>query len=137
MHSDFPLRAGSLTFAMLSLALLLGVPTAARAGTLMDALSPQARSNVDAMVRYAVAYDHCRGNYELDDHEADAFVALLSQAVEELPQYATLDADGRKVLMLNLLNEMQNAAAQAPAPDCAVARIGGKRVSIEDVASRS
>ena len=136
MHTDSPGRAGSLTFAALTLALILIAPVAARAGALMDALSPEARSNVDAMIRYAVAYDHCRGNYELDDHETDAFVALLSRAVQELPQYATLDADGRKVLTLNLLNEMQNEAAHAPPPDCSVARIGGKRVSIEDVAVR-
>ena len=74
---------------------------------------------------------------ELDDHEADSFVAMLSEAIQELPQYATLDVDGRKVLLLNLLMEMQREAAAAPAPDCTVARIGGKRVSVEHPGSRS
>ena len=89
------------------------------------------------VVQYAVAYDHCRGDYELDDREADSFVAMLSEAIQELPQYTTLDVDSRKALLLNLLMEMQREAAAAPAPDCAVARIGGKRVSIEHPGSRS
>jgi hypothetical protein len=97
----------------------------------MDTLSPEARRNVDKMVEYAVAYDHCRGDYELDDREADSFVRLLSGAVQELPQYVLLDADGRKVLLLNLLMEMQREAAAAPPPDCTVARVGGKRVAVE------
>jgi hypothetical protein len=118
-----------LTFAAtLAVACMLAVPAGAYAGALMDALSPQARRNVDTVVRYAVAYDHCRGDYELDDREVDSFVGLLSDALQELPQYATLDADGRKAMLLNLVMEMQREAAAAPAPDCAVARIGGKRV---------
>ena len=72
-----------------------------------------------------------RGDYELDDHEADSFVGLLSDAVQEFPQYRLLDADGRKALLLNLVMEMQREAAAAPPPDCAVARVGGKRVSLE------
>jgi hypothetical protein len=128
---------GSLTFAAtLALACMLAAPAGARAGALMDALSPQARRNVDTVVQYAVAYDHCRGDYEIDDRQADSFVALLSEAIQELPQYATLDVDARKVLLLNLPMEMQREAAVAPAPDCAVARIGGKRVSLERPGSR-
>ena len=123
------MRIGSLTFAAtLAVACMLAVPAGAYAGALMDALSPQARRNVDTVVQYAVAYDHCRGDYELDDREVDSFVGLLSDALQELPQYATLDADGRKAMLLNLVMEMQREAAAAPAPDCAVARIGGKRV---------
>ena len=122
----------SLTFAAtLVVACLLAAPAGARAETLLDALSPQARRTVDRVVQYAVAYDHCRGNYELDDREADSVVAVLTEAVQELPGYAALDSDGRKVLLMNLLMEMQREAAAAPAPDCAVARIGGKRVSVE------
>jgi hypothetical protein len=124
---------GSLTFAVtLAVTCILAAPAGARAGALMDALSPQARQNVDNVVRYAVAYDRCRGNYELDDGEADSFVAVLSDAMQELPQYATLDVEGRKVLLLNLLMEMEREAAAAPAPDCAMANIGGKRVSLEN-----
>ncbi len=97
----------------------------------MDSLSPEARRNVDRIVEYAVAYDHCRGDYELDDREADSFVRQMTEAVQELPQYVLLDADGRKALLLNLVMEMQRKAAAAPPPDCAVARVGGKRVSLE------
>lgn len=124
-------RAASLTFAAAFAVGLLAAPAATRAGALMDALSPEARRNVDRMVEYAVSYDHCRGDYELDDREADSFVRLLSDAVQALPQYALLDADGRRVLLLNLLMEMQREAATAPPPDCAVARVGGKRVAVE------
>lgn len=137
MRSDRSCGVGSLTFAAaLAVACMLAAPTA-RAGALLDALSPQARRSVDMVVQYAVAYDHCRGDYELDDREADSFVGMLSEAIQELPQYATLDADGRKALLLNLLMEMQREAAVAPAPDCAVARIGGKRVSVDHPGSRS
>jgi hypothetical protein len=97
----------------------------------MDALSPEARLSVHRIVEYAVAYDHCRGDYELDDREADSFVRQMTEAVQGLPQYALQDADGRKVLLLNLMMEMQREAAAAPPPDCAVARVGGKRVSLE------
>ena len=135
MHPNRSCRVGSLTFAaMLILAFFLVAPAGAHAGELMDALSRQARRDVDRVVRYAVAYDHCRGDYQLDDHEADSFVVLLSEAIQELPQYVALDVDGRKVLLLNLLVEMQREAATAPAPDCTVARVGGKRVSLEQPA---
>jgi hypothetical protein len=122
-------RVGRFTFAaMLCLALMLAAPAGARAGQLIDALSPQARRTVDELVRYSVEYDHCRGTYEMSDGEADAIVAQLSEVVQDLPQYAKLEPDGRKVLLLNLLFEMQREAAAAPAPDCSVARVGGKRV---------
>ncbi len=131
MQFDRFCRAGSLTLAAaLAAACMLAAP-AARAGAILDALSPQTRHNIDRVVEYAVAYDHCRGDYELDDHEADSIVATLTAAIQELPQYSALDGDGRKVLLLNLLMEMQREAAAAPAPDCTVARIGGKRVSVE------
>lgn len=120
-------RAAALAFAAFAVA-LFAAPAGARAGALMDALSPEARRQIDKVVKYAVAYDHCRGDYQLDDREADSYVRLLSDAVQELPQYALLGADGRKVLLLNLLMEMEREAAAAPAPDCAVARVGGKRV---------
>jgi hypothetical protein len=136
MRFDRSSSAGALKFAaVLAAACMLAAP-AARAGAILDALTPQARHNVDRVVQYAVGYDHCRGDYELDDHDADAFLAVLSEAIQELPQYATLDGDGRKVLLLNLLMEMQREAAAAPAPDCAVARIGGKRVAVEWSRSR-
>ncbi len=132
MRPDRSCGVVSLTFAAtLAVACLLAAPAGARAEALLDALSPQARRTVDRVVQYAVAYDHCRGDYELDDREADSIVALLTEAMQELPGYAALDGDGRKVLLLNLLMEMQREAAAAPAPDCTVARIGGKRVSVE------
>jgi hypothetical protein len=138
MRSDRTCSVGSLIFAAtLVVACLLVAPAGARAERLMDALSPKARHNLELMVRYAVAYDHCRGDYELDDREADSFVAMLTEAVQELPQYAALDSDERKVLLLNLLLEMQQEAAAAPAPDCAVARIGGKRVRLDRAEPRS
>ena len=122
---------GPLTFVTVLAALCVFAAPAAYGGAILDALSPQARHKVERLVQNAVAYDHCRGDYELDDSEADSIVATLSQAVQELPEYATLDADGRKALLLNLLMEMQREAAAAPAPDCTVARIGGKRVAVE------
>jgi hypothetical protein len=137
MRSNRSRDAGSLTLAATLVAVCMLAAPAARAGALLDALSPQARHNIDRVVQYAVAYDHCRGDYELGDREADSFVVMLSEAIQELPQYTTLDVDGRKVLLLNLLMEMQREAATAPAPDCAVARIGGKRVSVEHPGSRS
>jgi hypothetical protein len=129
MQPDPSSRVGFFTFAAtLCLAFMLAAPAGVRAGQLMDTLSPQARRTVDDLVRYAVAYDRCRGDYEMSDAEADAIVARLSEAVQELPQYAKLEPDGRKVLLLNLLFEMQREAATAPAPDCSVARVGGKGV---------
>jgi hypothetical protein len=123
-------RAARLMFASVAVA-LFAAPAGAYAGALIDALSPEARRNLERIVEYAVAYDHCRGDYELDDREADSFVRQMTEAVQGLPQYALLDADGRKVLLLNLAMEMQREAAAAPPPDCAVARVGGKRVSLE------
>lgn len=114
--------------ALLCLALALAAPTPARAGALIDALSPQARHTIDELVRYAVAYDHCRGDYVMSDAEADTIVAQLTQAASELPQYAQLEPDGRKALLLNLLFEMRQAAASVPVPDCSVARVGGNPV---------
>jgi hypothetical protein len=128
MQPDPSSRVGLFTFAaMLCLALMLAAPAGTRAGQLIDALSLPARRTVDELVRYSVEYDHCRGTYEMSDAEADAIVAQLSEAVQDLPQYATLAPDGRKVLLLNLLMEMRREAAAAPAPDCSVARVGGKR----------
>ncbi len=130
-------RVDLFTFAaMLCLALMLAAPASTHAGQLIDALSLQARRTVDELVRYSVEYDHCRGTYEMSDAEADAIVAQLSEAVHDLPQYAKLEPDGRKVLLLNLLLEMQREAAAAAAPDCAVARVGGsasKDASIQGV----
>jgi len=123
--------------AMLSLGLMLAAPAGAQAGGLMDALSPQARRSIYELVSYAVAYDYCRGDYQMADDEADSIVVLLSEAIQELPQYAELEPDGRRVLLLNLLVEMQQEAAAAPVPDCSVARVGGKRVSLEQSAPRS
>ena len=113
---------------MLCLALTLAAPAGTRAGHLIDDLPPQARRTIDAVVRYSVEYDHCRGAYQMGDAEADAIVAQLSEAIQDLPQYANLEADERKVLLLNLLLEMQQAAAVAPVPDCSVARVARKRI---------
>ena len=86
MRSNRSCGVGSLTFAAtLVVACMLAAPAGARAGALLDALSPQARHNIDRVVQYAVAYDHCRGDYELDDREADSFVVMLSEAIQELP----------------------------------------------------
>jgi hypothetical protein len=112
---------------MLILAVLLALPAGARAGELMDALSPKARTSVERVVRYAVEYDNCRGDQEMGDEEADFFVELLSESIKEHPQYATLDAEGRQVLLLNLILEMQQEVLAAPAPDCAVVRAAGQR----------
>jgi len=136
MQSVSSCSVGSLTSAAALAAVCILAAPAARGGPILDALTAPTRHNVERVVQYAVAYDHCRGDYELEDQEADSIVAVLSQAIQELPEYSTLDADGRKVLLLNLLMEMQREAAAAPAPDCAVARIGGKRVSAEPPASR-
>ena len=115
----------SLTF---SAALLLASMCAGtQAGEIMDAVSPQARSNLDMVVRHAVEYDHCMRDSELDEQSVDAYIELMTDALAELPQYPALDSDGRKVLLLNLMFELQQAAMTAPAPDCAMARVGGKR----------
>jgi hypothetical protein len=99
-------------------AVLCILPAPAQSGEVLDALSSQARRTADMLVRQAVVYDNCRGRAELDDEAAEFYVDLLSQALTEHPQYGTLDADGRKVLLLNLLHEMQQAVDAAPAPDC-------------------
>lgn len=114
--------------AVLAVPLMLAAPAAVHAGEIMDALSPQARDDVDRIVRYSVAYESCRADWELDEAEIDGFVARLSQALKELPYYSSLDRDGRKVLLFNLLLEMQMEAQSVPAPDCSVVRVGGKRV---------
>jgi len=137
MRSDRSYSVDLLTVAAAFAAACMLAAPAAHGGAILDALSPQARHNIDRLVQYAVAYDHCRGDYEMDDGEADAIVTTLSEAVQELPQYAGLDSDGRKALLLNLLMEMQREAAAAPAPDCTVARIGGKRVAADPVGLRS
>ena len=138
MHIVRYCRVGPAKFAAtLALAVLFTVPFGAQAGELMDALSPEARQTVDQVVQDAVAYDRCRGEWEMEDHEVDSYVELLSETVKELPQYSALDPEGRKVLLLNLLVEMQQAAMATPAPDCAVVRIGGQRASLEVPAARS
>ena len=60
--------------------------------------------------------------------EMQSYVDLISAALADLPQYEALDADGRKLLLINLLGELQREALAAPAPDCTVARVGGQRV---------
>jgi hypothetical protein len=99
-------------------AVLCILPAPVQSGEILDTLSPQARRTADLLVRQAVVHDHCPGRAELDDEAADFYLDLLSQALEEHPQYRTLDADARKVALLNLLHEMQEAAEAAPAPDC-------------------
>jgi len=94
--------------------------------SLIDALSVQARRTVDDLVRYSVEYDHCRGTYEMSDVEADAIVAQLSEAVEDLPQYAKLDHRRPQDAAAQPAVRMQQAAATAPQP-CSVVRVGGKR----------
>lgn len=112
-------RARATALAASSLmAVLCVLPTAAQAGEILDALSSQARRTADMLVRQAVVYDNCPGRAELDDEAAEFYVDLLSQTLMEHPQYRTLNVDGRKVLLLNLLHEMQDAAEAAPAPDC-------------------
>ena len=94
------------------------VPAEARAGEILDALSSQARRTADMLVRQAVVHDQCPGRAALDDEAADFYVDLLSETLMEQPQYRALEADGRKVLLLNLLQELQEQADSAPAPDC-------------------
>jgi hypothetical protein len=89
-----------------------------RAGQILDALSAQARRPADMLVRQAVVHDNCPGRAELEDEAANFYVDLLSETLMEQPQYRALDADGRKVLLLNLLHELQEQADSAPAPDC-------------------
>lgn len=125
MQSARSRSAGSLTFAVTVWLAL--TPVGAHAGELMDAVSPQARITLDRVVRDAVEYDHCRVDWDLGEQDVDAYVELLRETIKELPQYATLDGDGRKVLLLNLLVELQREAMAAPPPDCSVARMGGKR----------
>jgi hypothetical protein len=100
----------------------------ARAGELMDAVSAESRAKLDMVVRHAVEYDHCGSNQALDDGQIQMYVDVISEALAELPRYAELDADARRVLQTNLLIELQQAALAAPAPDCALARVGGQRV---------
>ena len=119
-------RVTSLTFA--GAAVLAAVWSGAQAGQIMDAVSPQARANLETVVRHAVEYKHCRGDQPLDEPSVQSYVDLLSEALDDLPQYATLDADGHKVLLINLLVELQQEALSAPVPDCALARVGGQRV---------
>src|SRR5512134_256579 len=121
----FP-RLTSLTFA--AAVLLTAFCTGARAGQIMDAVSPQSRANLEMVVRHAVEYDHCRPDQQLDDAQIQSYVDVISEALADLPQYVELDADGRKTLLINLLVELQQEALAAPAPDCAMARVGGKRV---------
>jgi hypothetical protein len=99
-------------------AVLCTLPTPVQSGEILDTLSPEARRTADMLVRQAVVHDRCPGHAELDDEAADFYVDLLSQALGEQPQYRALDADGRKVALLNLLHEMREAADAAPAPDC-------------------
>jgi hypothetical protein len=118
----------SLTFA--AALLLASMCAGAKAGEIIDAVSPQARTTLDTVVRHAVEYDHCRRDSDLDEQSVNSYIELLSEALAELPQYAALDSDGRKVVLLNLLFELQQEAMAAPAPDCAMARVGGKRASL-------
>jgi hypothetical protein len=94
------------------------LPAPVQSGEILDTLSSEARRTADMLVRQSVVYDHCPGRAELDDETAEFYVTLLSEALTEHPQYRTLDEDGRKGLLLNLLHEMQEAADAAPAPDC-------------------
>lgn len=129
MHSNCYMRAmAKATVAIPALLLMFAAPAAVHAGKIMDALSPQARDDVQQIIEYSVVYDHCRAEWEMDDAEADGFVARLSQAISGLPQYTALNGDDRKVLLLNLMLEMQVEARSLPAPDCTTARVGGKRV---------
>ena len=124
----------SLTFA--AALLLASMCAGAQAGEIMNSVSPQARSNLEMVVRHAVEYDHCMRESELDEQSVDAFIEVMTDALAELPQYAALDNDDRKVLLLNLMVELEQAAMAAPAPDCAMARVGGKRASRSDRPAR-
>jgi hypothetical protein len=104
--------------AMCLMTLLCVVSAEARAGEILDGLSSQARRTADMLVRQAVVHDHCPGRVELDEQVANFYVDLLSDTLMEQPQYRALDTDGRKVLLLNLLQELQEQADSAPAPDC-------------------
>jgi hypothetical protein len=110
-------RASALAATCL-MTVLCVVPARIRAGELLDTLSAQARRTADMLVRQAVVHDNCPGRTELDDEGADFYVGLLSETLMEQPRYRALDADGRKVLLLNLLHELQEQADSAPAPDC-------------------
>ena len=94
------------------------LPATVQSGELLDALSSQARRTADMLVRQAVVHDGCPGAIEVDDEAADFYLNLLSETLMEQPQYRALDAVGRKVVLLNLLHEMQEQAEAAPAPDC-------------------
>jgi hypothetical protein len=60
----------SLIFAAAAI-VLASMCAGAQAGEIMDAVSPQARSTLDMVVRHAVEYDHCRRDSELDEQSVD------------------------------------------------------------------
>jgi hypothetical protein len=94
------------------------LPIRVSAGEILDAMSADARRTADMLVRQAVVHDNCPRRTELDEQSAGFYASLLTEMLMEQPQYRALDADGRKVMLLNLLQELQEQADSAPAPDC-------------------